>query len=129
MCTTLNVPYVYFHYAAYKVRVSCNTRENVADLIHVAKHHTSVLYGQRLRITYVCMYCVIYIAMTYSPLYTYAVLYMRERHDIRMYYKFGTSTRDCKIYCHALCTRYFLRTARINFNKLEFSPTCLKMKF
>lgn len=53
---------------------------------------------------YTCMYYIIYVAVTYTLLYTYiCVIY--ASHDIRMYYKFKVSTRDVKC-VHILCTSF-----------------------
>ncbi|KAM0730550.1 hypothetical protein ACS0PU_002879 [Formica fusca] len=83
---------------------SRSTRENVADLIYVAKPSTHVL----LRATfthYTSMYYVIYVAVTYTLLYTYTcVIY--ASYDICMYYKFKVSTRDCKMCTYSLYTSF-----------------------
>lgn len=117
--------YVYFHYAAYKVRV-----------MHVKMSLTLNTRGEAphkriIRVTFT-HYVRAYVLCNLHSNDVYPVVYIRARryvcasHDIRMYYKFGTSTRDCKIRVQ-LCTQCCLRTARINFNKLEFP--CLKMNF
>lgn len=118
MYITLNILYIYFHYAAYKY-ASCNARENVADLIYVAKPDTHAL----LRATfthYICVYvlCNLHNGNVYSVVYIYGVIYERAT-------TFVCITNSECLHVTVKCVYTTSWTVRINFYKLEY-PNVLK---